>query len=230
MNNDSFVDVAVNPMKLYPTYDEFKKHLLIYVYNQFRKIDTDVRKEVGDMHIYCHVEVYAKPNREELHTCCVDERFLTYYNIDMETLFADAFENSPNQLPPDIRSLRQCMIELMDNKYNQREIPFDQQLEELNPLEDGMFVLSNKYDYLGAGTLFYPGLLNRIANKLGGNLFIAPTSIHEVTIASPSRPVDPAAFLDMAIKCNVAGLPRYEWLSESLLYYDKDTDTLNLAK
>ena len=54
--------------------------------------------------------------------------------------------------------------------------------EELEDDGTPLFVLTNEKMYLGAVTMFYPDLMDLIADKLDSDLYIIPSSIHECLI------------------------------------------------
>lgn len=42
-----------------------------------------------------------------------------------------------------------------------------------------MVVVTNEDRVNGAATMFYPGVMDEIGEKLGGNFFVLPSSLHE---------------------------------------------------
>lgn len=45
-----------------------------------------------------------------------------------------------------------------------------------------MYVLSNRERSWGAGCILYPGELKKAASRLGGDLVVLPSSVHETMI------------------------------------------------
>ena len=55
--------------------------------------------------------------------------------------------------------------------------------------EDIFYVLTNRYRNFGAACLLYEGCLERIGEKLGGEFYVLPSSVHEVIILPESKSV-----------------------------------------
>ncbi|MBE6028212.1 MAG: hypothetical protein E7227_06400 [Clostridiales bacterium] len=52
---------------------------------------------------------------------------------------------------------------------------------------DPLLVLSNEDCFWGAAALFYPGMLARLSDLLGGNFYVLPSSVHEVLLLPVSE-------------------------------------------
>lgn len=53
-----------------------------------------------------------------------------------------------------------------------------------------LYVLTNTESYCGAGVIFYPGMMEKIAEKLGGDYFVIPSSIHETLLLPANTEVE----------------------------------------
>ncbi len=87
-----------------------------------------------------------------------------------------------------------------------------------------MFVLSNSLRMHGAACLLYDGLLFDIAKKLGGDLIILPSSIHEVLIIPASAATDTDALNHMICEVNATSVAIDEYLSDHVYFYSAETD------
>lgn len=82
-------------------------------------------------------------------------------------------------------------------------------------------VLSNKKRSQGAVCLLYPGVLDDLAQKEGHDLYIIPSSVHEVVLLpATGREPDAAALKEMIKEVNRTQVPPEEVLSDSLYRYD----------
>lgn len=50
------------------------------------------------------------------------------------------------------------------------------------PLPVSLYVLSNEDSFYGAAALFYPGMLSRLEELMGGSFYVLPSSVHEVLL------------------------------------------------
>ncbi len=95
----------------------------------------------------------------------------------------------------------------------------------------GIYVVSNEAGTLGASAAFYPGLLKSLSEDFESNLFIVPSSIHEVlVIPDPNLQVDVSSLKEMIHEVNVTTVAEEEVLSDNLYRYDFETDRIYVVK
>lgn len=94
--------------------------------------------------------------------------------------------------------------------------------------EDIMYVLTNEKKQFGAACILYKNVLDDFADKMNNDLYILPSSIHEVIIV-PAQLVENAAFLqDMVKEVNYSEVAEEEILTDSIYYYDRNKQQLQL--
>ena len=91
-----------------------------------------------------------------------------------------------------------------------------------------MYVLSNRERSWGAGCILYPGELKRAASRLGGDLVVLPSSVHETMIFVRTGEEDPELFGRMISEVNRKEVAREEWLSFQAYGYSLEEDRLML--
>lgn len=91
------------------------------------------------------------------------------------------------------------------------------------PEENRMLILSNVQHFYGAGALLYPGLLERLAQEHGCGFFILPSSVHEVILLTDYGEDDPECLGSMVREVNRENVPREEFLSDHVYYYDRES-------
>ncbi len=94
---------------------------------------------------------------------------------------------------------------------------------ETRNMDDQFLILSNRQHVLGAATLLYPGALAGAAERLRGNLYILPSSIHEVFLV-PDVGQDVTVMNKVVAEANETVVRKEEILSEHVYYYDKASD------
>lgn len=94
-----------------------------------------------------------------------------------------------------------------------------------------VYVVTNKQKLFGAGCIVYPGILEKIAQKLGFDFYILPSSIHEVIVLpAESFEKDQAEALKMVVmEINQKELACEEVLTDSVYYYSREKQKLFLA-
>jgi hypothetical protein len=134
-------------------------------------------------------------------TVLIRNSHLTVWGITKETLCSDAFVNTQTILPPQIRTI-----------------------EEILGTEDtgsGMYVLSNERNLFGAACVLYPGVLKKFAEETGGNLFILPSSVHEVILLPEKEGQDCAALRRMVCEINRSEVEAEDVLTDSIYRFDR---------
>ena len=91
-----------------------------------------------------------------------------------------------------------------------------------------MYVLSNRERSWGAGCILYPGELKKAASRLGGDLVVLPSRVHETMIFVRTGEEDPELFVRMISEVNRKEVAREEWLSFQAYGYSLEEDRLML--
>jgi hypothetical protein len=103
----------------------------------------------------------------------------------------------------------------------------DMMISEMPP-EQQMYVISNEKKINGAVSMLYEDVLYDLAEKLGSDLYILPSSVHEV-IAISATMGDPNELADMVTEINMGQVALDERLSNQVYHYDKELRKVTLA-
>ena len=92
-----------------------------------------------------------------------------------------------------------------------------------------MYVITSMAMNNGAAIMLYKGYMDRLACKLGSDLYILPSSVHEV-IAVPAGRYSPRELRDMVREINAGGsISEDEILSNSVYFYSLKKGELRIA-
>lgn len=92
--------------------------------------------------------------------------------------------------------------------------------------KEPMYVLSNESGVYGAATLFYPGMQEQVADKLGEGYYALPSSLHEFLIVPESAGVNLPDLSEMVKTANETVVEAKDILSDTVLHYDRDEKKL----
>lgn len=151
-------------------------------------------------------------------TVLVDNRLLKKYNVSFETLHKDALNSSAKIRPAVFKSMRETYADLLNCSIN--DIP-----EDNIPL----YVLTNSKRVQGASAIFYPGVMQEIAEKVGGSYFILPSSIHEVLITPDDGTLNAKELLQTVLEVNSTEVSAEDKLADNVYRYDADARTFSIA-
>ena len=144
-------------------------------------------------------------------TILIKNEHMEEWNTDEETLFSYASKNTPRLFKDKLNSISSVLNELC-------EIEFE---DEVN-----MYVLTNEAKMYGAATMLYDDVLKEAYEKIGGNYYILPSSIHELVIVPDNSDIDEKELLQMVISINHTEVDEEERLADSLYFYNHDTNSV----
>lgn len=146
------------------------------------------------------------------------------WGIDTGELFCQAMENTPRIFPPEIKSMQEVMKKIAEEYMGDKEA--EQFMEGLYgvPTASPLYVMGNTAGVNGAAVILYPGVLKEFADKIGRDLVILPSSIHEVLLIPKEEKVDMEGLKDLVKHVNRAEVPEEEILSDEIYLYQRETD------
>ena len=89
-----------------------------------------------------------------------------------------------------------------------------------------MYILTNSRQTNGASAILYPGVLSSLAKKLGGNMLLIPSSIHEFLVMPLDSDIDVCNLSEFICEVNSTEVRDEEVLGERYYIYDSKTDTV----
>lgn len=144
---------------------------------------------------------------------------LKVWGVSVEDLYQAAHENTKLLLRHEIKPMSEVLHELVMEGCTEN-FQYDGDMAEFEGSVP-MYVLSNKSMVEGAACMLYPDLIHDLADRIGANLFIIPSSIHELMLL-PADYVEEAPEIKGIIKdINDFEVSNEEILSYSLYFYDR---------
>ena len=132
-------------------------------------------------------------------------------------LFGLASRNTRKLFPWECRSLDEVLREMADSGEGaDMEDPVDALCTDLP-----MKVLTNSRKTHGAACILYPGVLDGVAQEIGSDFFILPSSIHEVILLPVTGNEDHEKLKEMIREVNSTQVAPEEVLSDTLYRYDR---------
>ena len=88
-----------------------------------------------------------------------------------------------------------------------------------------MYIITNERKLFGAASMLYEEPIHELAEQVGGDLYILPSSVHEVIADFDS----PEELAEMVYEINMEQVDINDRLSNQVYHYDRDLRTLRLA-
>jgi hypothetical protein len=151
-------------------------------------------------------------------TILVTNQLLDQYGISKEQLRADAMENAPEIRPSEIRGMSEVMSELAPGM-----------IPEVAPEDEQMFVATVPDKIHGAGVIAYPNFMEDAAEKMGGDFFVLPSSIHEVLLVKDNGQMTAKELENMVKEVNATQVEPADQLTDHVYHYDSQNHIFELA-
>ena len=139
------------------------------------------------------------------------------WNIKEDELYRTAVSNTPKLLPVKIYEMSE-LIKYVDTAEGRYSLD--------DPWCSNLYVLTNKSRINGAAGIMYEGVLKKLADKLESDMYILPSSIHEVIILPKSTMFNKEELMAMVRDVNTEGVSKDEVLSYTVYEYDRNTEEI----
>ena len=155
----------------------------------------------------------------------IKKHLLAEWKIDEEELFATAMVNTPKLLKPNINSMKSFLeqtrpdMDLDDGVRIAMERP-----------ENFLYILSGENQANGAVCMVYLDVLKEFADKIGQDLYILPSSIHEVILLPMTTEDDVDYLAQMVRDVNNTQVEPEEILSFSVYKYIRAQNKVVIVK
>ena len=154
-------------------------------------------------------------SKEGMESICVTNELAGKWGLSAKSLYIIAEKNTPILLPPIIDTMEHT-LELLMGEIN---CAIEPAKDSNKPIP--MHIMTNKYQINGASVLLYHGLLDGLAEKLGTDLYVIPSSIHELIIMpAEDGSLSLSKLSDMVKEINENHVKEEEILSDCAYYYD----------
>ena len=225
---DVFLEVRLNhPIdpRFFTDFERARKHLVYqlvnYDKNMERLQDLPHIRYLDLVIIFCCM---LQLENGQTATILIRNEHLQLWQTDLETVKKQAFGNTPRLLPAYIQPITEAIRDLMEgNEALERLLPLLDQ-ESLPPL----YVLTNETQLCGAACILYPSLLAEFSDSVGMDLYILPSSIHEVLLLPTSSRCADEELCALVRSVNSDQLPLTQQLSDSVYYYSREAKGLVL--
>lgn len=132
--------------------------------------------------------------------------------IDIETFLQDAIKASEKNYPPSMEQLSLLLFGADDGVASQ------------------LYVASMPDMSNGAGVILYPDFMEKAAEKLGGDFFVLPSSIHEVLLLRDDGAIPLNDLKNIVESVNRTEVAVEEQLSDNVYHFDAAARRLEIGE
>ena len=153
----------------------------------------------------------------------VSNEMIQKMGITHEQLKNDALYNAPIIRPAVIKGMNEVIKELMGKEAY--EIA-----NGTGNVEESVYVATVPDKDSGAGVLSYQNFMDQAAERVGGDFFILPSSIHEILIVKDDGEMKAELLRNMVQQINRTELMPEDKLSDNVYHYDSKEHIFELAE
>ncbi|MBO5238090.1 MAG: hypothetical protein J6B50_04875 [Lachnospiraceae bacterium] len=213
LNND--VPKLEIPASLYDDYEAIRPQIIYRIVNYEKNKDllkTCPYLPFCDLAITFRWLVHA--DSYGIASSLITNRELDLWNITVEELFKVACRNTQRFFPPVIQPMQELLREYA---HEDKEL---QALYQAAPPTFQIYILTNKSRINGSTCMIYDNVLANFAKQQESDIYILPSSIHEVLLIPARYGIDEHDLLSLVHDANRTVVAVTDVLSDSIYRYD----------
>lgn len=207
-------------------YDQMKQTLSMEVVSAERNADMLEKvphKNIEDMAVVYRFVLDASD--EGRASILVTNQLLDSYGITADQLHEDAMTIAPELRPAVIKTMSETLQEMIgDEVFMMMGMP-------IAPPENEPFFVATVPDRVqGASVLAYQDFMEQAAERVGGDFYVLPSSIHEILLVRDDGSMNRADLEDMVRTVNATEVQPEDILTDSVYHYDSKDKVFELAE
>ena len=155
-------------------------------------------------------------DNDGLATTIVNNNDVKRWRVSLDTLYKNALKNTQRMFP----CVRQNLFDALKGRFE--GIDFDDDCDNV----DELYMLSNTHGINGATAVLYDGMLEECANMVGDDIYILPSSVHELLFIRASADYTEDYYKDLIREANKVTVSAMDYLSDSLYMYSREKGKL----
>jgi len=201
-----------------------------------RLVNYDMNKELlkgiphkivlEDLAVTFHV--LTGSNSEGIQSFCIKNELFDSFGISIDRLYKSALTNTMSYLKASIREVIEVITSMIASD-NMDSVEYAELYDRTN--RDGrrgdMYVLTNNIGLYGATTMLYPDIIKGLADEFECDLYILPSSVHEVLLVLDfGLEYNGDRLKEMVYNINREVLKSNDILSDSVYRYTRATNKI----
>ncbi|MCR5182275.1 MAG: DUF5688 family protein, partial [Clostridia bacterium] len=203
-------------VKRFTEYENVKGNLVMQVIPvepNKEKLEQIPHKTIEDIAVVYRIDV--SDSRHQNATVLVTNQMMDQFGITPEQLHQDAVASQAAHKPPTLKNMSEMMAEMSGGLMDMPESP--------------MWVATVEGGVNGAVATQIPEFMDQAAEKLGGNFFVLPSSIHECLFIKDDGEFQRPQLEEMVQSVNATEVSAADFLSDSVYHYDSEARVFEKA-
>lgn len=202
--------------KQFTEYENVKGNLMMQVIPvepNKEKLAQIPHKTIEDIAVVYRIDV--SDARHHNASVLVTNQMMEHFGITPEQLHQDAVASQMANRPPTLKNMSEMMAEMSGGMMDMPESP--------------MWVATVEGGVNGAAAVQVPEFMDQAAEKLGGNFFVLPSSIHECLFIKDDGEFQRPLLEEMVQSVNATEVSAADFLSDSVYHYDSEARVFEKA-
>lgn len=210
--NKNNVTFDVNILKHFDTIKDKIVYKVVNYRSNEKLLEQVPHKRILDLAVVFYCLLDNEYGRSA--TALIYNNNLKNWNVTIDDVYKAALKNTPDLLHSKISSMA-ALFEKCGVNVDGEEVD----LKDYVPSD--MYVLTNESKLNGAACILYENVLYDFAQKLGADLYILPSSVHEVILLSKLSMFEKDELVNMVKEVNTEGVAADEVLSDHVYEYNR---------
>lgn len=210
--NKNNVTFDVNILKHFDTIKDKIVYKVVNYRSNEKLLEQVPHKRILDLAVVFYCLLDNEYGRSA--TALIYNNNLKNWNVTIDDVYKAALKNTPYLLHSKISSMA-ALFEKCGVNVDGEEVD----LKDYVPSD--MYVLTNESKLNGAACILYENVLYDFAQKLGADLYILPSSVHEVILLPKLSMFEKDELVNMVKEVNTEGVAADEVLSDHVYEYNR---------
>ena len=210
--NKNNVTFDVNILKHFDTIKDKIVYKVVNYRSNEKLLEQVPHKRILDLAVVFYCLLDNEYGRSA--TALIYNNNLKNWNVTIDDVYKAALKNTPDLLHSKISSMA-ALFEKCGVNVDGEEVD----LKDYVPSD--MYVLTNESKLNGAACILYENVLYDFAQKLGADLYILPSSVHEVILLPKLSMFEKDELVNMVKEGNTEGVAADEVLSDHVYEYNR---------
>ena len=210
--NKNNVTFDVNILKHFDTIKDKIVYKVVNYRSNEKLLEQVPHKRILDLAVVFYCLLDNEYGRSA--TALIYNNNLKNWNVTIDDVYKAALKNTPDLLHSKISSMA-ALFEKCGVNVDGEEVD----LKDYVPSD--MYVLTNESKLNGAACILYENVLYDFAQKLGADLYILPSSVHEVILLPKLSMFEKDELVNMVKEVNTEGVAAEEVLSDHVYEYNR---------
>ena len=210
--NKNNVTFDVNILKHFDTIKDKIVYKVVNYRSNEKLLEQVPHKRILDLAVVFYCLLDNEYGRSA--TALIYNNNLKNWNVTIDDVYKAALKNTPDLLHSKISSMA-ALFEKCGVNVDGEEVD----LKDYVPSD--MYVLTNESKLNGAACILYENVLYDFAQKLGADLYILPSSVHEVILLPKLSMFEKDELVNMVKEVNTEGVAADEVLSYHVYEYNR---------